>query len=443
MRFLPPGLAKAAVLGCSIWAALVGRVAADPIPEGWRGKDVAPVGYSDLGGRAAFKLAIKRTADGRWYLFAASLTDPGWHILDVTRPEQPTYVRFVEGPAGFRTTQVSVHGDLLVTGLGAPLDPDVRAGVKPFVPGVVDGGALFWDVSDPANPRQVSAWRGMGRATHRNSYPGGRYAYLSASERRWTNNFLLILDVRDPKAPREAGRWWGLGQRKGEPRQARVPGFHGPANLSPDGRMLTLGYYPWLLNLDVTDPARPREIGKLQFVPPFSDFGAQALHTALPLWDRGLVFVSGEQRPEGCASASTSFAALVDNKDPAAPRLLSILPAPRPPPGASYASFCDKPGRFGPHNVSQEIHSPDVQQPGRFLPVTYFNAGLRIFDIADASAPQEVGWFLPPAPRVRRSPSPRILGAMAEDVLVDARGYLYLSDAQWGVFVLKHTPDVP
>ena len=77
------------------------------------------------------------------------------------------------------------------------------------------------------------------------------------------------------------------------------------------------------------------------------------------------------------------------------PRLVSYYPRPRPPEGAPYASFCAKGGRFGPHNVNAEIHSPDAQAPGELIFMTYFTAGLRVFDISDPNVPFETGWFLP------------------------------------------------
>jgi hypothetical protein len=40
---------------------------------------------------------------------------------------------------------------------------------------------------------------------------------------------------------------------------------------------------------------------------------------------------------------------------------------PVPPKGAPYKNFCEKGGRFGPHNVNQEIHLPDVEKPGNLI----------------------------------------------------------------------------
>jgi hypothetical protein len=107
------------------------------------------------------------------------------------------------------------------------------------------------------NPKQVSEWKTGATGTHRNSYPGGKYAYLSAGMPGYDTNILVILDVSDPAHPKEAGRWSMPGQKEGEPRGIGPQGFHGPAMISPDGKMASMGYPPALINLDITDIANP------------------------------------------------------------------------------------------------------------------------------------------------------------------------------------------
>ena len=87
----------------------------------------------------------------------------------------------------------------------------------------------------------------------------------------------------------------------------------------------------------------------------------------LPLWDRKLAYVSSEAQKDECQDDGLNFAGLVDNSNPAHPRLISIFPTPLPPKDAPYKDFCDKGGRFGPHNTSQEIHNPAIQQPGNLI----------------------------------------------------------------------------
>ena len=132
-------------------------------------------------------------------------------------------------------------------------------------------------------------------------------------------------------------------------------------------------------------------------------------------------------------------------RDTAKPRLLSLFPLPQPPEGEPYKNFCEKGGRFGPHNLNHEVHLPGVEKPGNLIYMTYFNAGLRIFNIKDPISPKESGWFIPPPPLKRYGPQPpNDLVQQSEDVLVDTRGYVYLDDKHWGLFILRYTgPDQP
>jgi hypothetical protein len=66
--------------------------------------------------------------------------------------------------------------------------------------------------------------------------------------------------------------------------------------------------------------------------------------------------------------------AMVDINDPAKPKLASIFPTPAPPPDAPYTDFCEKGGRFGPHNTNILQQSPDVEKQADLIYLTYFNA---------------------------------------------------------------------
>ena len=409
-----------------------GAAFADQIPSGWQAENMQPIGFSGLNGHpGAFKLAIKQV-NGHWYLYMGHSFDEGWSILDVTNPRDPKYVKFIpfHGPKDVLTSQVSLHGDILITAVNSATErPDMGA------------AALIWDISDPTNPKQVSQWIAGPRGSHRDSYPGGKYADLAASVPGFRWYILQILDISDPAHPKEVGRWWQPGSKDSDPEPQTAIGFHGPANVSPDGKMISMGFTPDVVNLDISDIAHPKLIGRLQMTPPFASVGPQSIHTVLPLWDRKLLFASSEAMASGCDTDALSFAALIDNKDPSKPRLISMFPVPRPAKNAPYKDFCDKGGRFGPHNVSQEIHSPDVAKPGNIMYVTYFNAGLRAFDISDAHLPTEVGWFIPP----ELSGAPARTGPHAspinwtEDVLVDTRGNIYITDDKWGVWILRDT----
>jgi hypothetical protein len=200
-----------------------------------------------------------------------------------------------------------------------------------------------------------------------------------------------------------------------------------------------MGFTPDIVNIDISDVAHPKLIGRLTMTPPFMYAGNQSVHTVLPLWDRKILYASSEASEWGCDKTAMNWAAFIDNKDPAKPRLMSLFPPPRPPKDAPYKDFCDKGGRFGPHNTVMEQHNPDVHRQDNMMYVTWFNAGLRAFDVSDPYLPTETGWFLP----AERADAKEQTGPHAapnnwmEDVTEDSRGYIYADDDKWGIWILR------
>jgi hypothetical protein len=424
--------------------------------------NVEAIGYCDLDGRPAFKMSI-REANGRWYLYAGHFWHSGWSILDVTDAASPRVARFVAGPDNTFTLQMTLSGDTMVTALEkifATFGGDPNA---PFSEGV-----LIWDIADPVDPKPLSHWRTGGTGTHRNLYAGGRYAHLAAGMPGFKGNIYVILDISDRAQPREAGRWWVEGQKDGE---ARAPdadarpirskkyrltstcrcgclGFcarddidvslHGPPYVTG-----SLAYLPYgaagMIVLDISDVTQPREIGRLSFSPPFhSPFG---VHSVLPIPERRIAFVNSEDISYGNGPAH--HASIVDIADPSDPWLLSLLPEPIPPPGAPYADFSTRGGWCGPHNINHHQYHPDVEKQGALFYIAHFNAGLRIYDVSNTRLPREVGFFLPPEPKRRYGPMPEgALVLQSEDVIVDRRGFIYVSDKNQGIWILRYTGEV-
>ena len=389
-----------------------------------------PIGYSDLDGRGgAFKMAI-REVKGRWYLYMGHLWHRGWSIVDVTDPANPKVAKFVPGPDNTWTIQMTLHDNIMITALQ---EISKEWGGDPSKPN--EEGVFIWDISDPVNPKRLFHWKTGATGTHRNIYPGGRYAYLSASKPGYRGRILVILDVSDPRKPKEAGSWWLPGQHEaGGETPALDSSPHGPPVV--EGNTLYLGYGPGVVILDIADISKPKLVGRLNLSPPFKS----GVHGVMPIPGEALLFANSEGIAETCEGEPLNHATLIDIKDPSKPRLVSVFPLPMPPKDAPYTSFCDKGGRFGPHNFNNEYHLPDVEKQGDLVYLTYFNAGLRIFDIKDPRQPKEVGWFIPPTPSKRIGPQPTTkLVTQTEDVLVDRRGNIYITDKQWGLFVLRYT----
>ena len=164
-----------------------------------------------------------------------------------------------------------------------------------------------------------------------------------------------------------------------------------------------------------------------------------AMHTVIPLAERGLAVVNTEAIAEE-SDEPYNFAGIVDVSDASAPRLISMLPPPVPHEGAPYPNFQKRGGRFGPHNQHHHQNNPHLFVSDEVVYLTWFNAGLRIYDIRDPYVPREVGWFLPDDPAERRGLLPRTaLVTQSEDVLVDARGYAYVTDKNLGLHIVRFT----
>ncbi|MDP2710454.1 MAG: hypothetical protein Q8O56_04485 [Solirubrobacteraceae bacterium] len=407
------------------------------------------VGYHDLDGRPGFKLALHESG-GRYYLYVAALWDSGWSILDVTDPQRPQLVRWLAGPANTWTIQVQVADGLMVTSLehipggwGGDADPPPEEGL------------LIWDLSDPADPQRIGHWRSGLSGTHRNFYGGGRYIHATTTQPGFDGHIYGVVDIEDPTAPRLVGRWWMPGQHvaagetygpvdeargtKGAPYES-APGARLPA-LSLHGGPYPAGeriYAPWmrggLVILDGSDPADPRLVSRLAVHPPLGS--TIALHTAVPLLDRGIVVINSEALNERCAEP-LNFAGIVDVSDEQDPILISLFPLPEVPAGYPHAGFCEKGGRFGPHNQHQPQGQPQLRPVGDFIYLTYFNAGLQVYDISDPRRPRIAGYYIPEDPPQRRGALPTELVTQVEDVLVDDRGFAYITEKNSGVRILR------
>jgi hypothetical protein len=407
------------------------------------------VGYDDLDGHSGFKLAMQEV-DGRFYLYVAPLWEPGLNIVDVTDPANPRYVRFVDGPPGTWTLQVQAAEGKLVMNM-EPIPKGWGTPSETF-----EEGISIWDASDPELPKLLGKWSPGATGTHRNYYDGGQYVHVATTLPGFNGHLYGAVDITDPANPHLAGRWWFPGQATGEgeepaPNVAAAMSSGRPAagmhtsSISLHGGPYVennRAYCPWMragfVTLDVSSPADPQLVSVLPVYPPLGS--SIAVHTALPLPDRQLVVINSEALNERCQEP-VNFAGIVDMSNERDPVLISLFPVPTPPPGYPAPSFCRKGGRFGPHNQHQPQHQACLQPVGDYIHLTYFNAGLQVFDISDPYAPRIAGYYIPDDPKTRRGPLPTDLVTQSEDVLVDRRGYAYMTDKNAGVTILRFRPD--
>jgi len=395
------------------------------------------VAHSDQGGRPdGVQIMVHRG-----YAYIGHMFSGGFSVLDVRDPQTPKPVTYVAAPANTWNIHLQTHGDLLLVvnalsmfSLAAFADEKTYYG-KSLAETVADVGIEFtaglrvFDISQPERPREIGFMPVDGFGLHRIWYVGGRYAYVSAFLRGFTDYIFLTIDPPDPAHPREVGRWWlpGMWQAGGETptwEKSRRFGLH-HAIVAND-----IAYGAWrdggLTLLDVADPAQPKLLAHRNWCPPFGG----GTHTSLPLPDRGLAIVADEGIADNCADG-IKYTWVVDVREPRNPVTIATFPTP------SDDDYCAKGSHFGPHNLHE--NRPDSFRSSQLSFATYQNAGVRVFDIRNAFAPREIAAYVPPPPQTMvdvRPDRPRVVQTC--DVFVDENALMYLTDYNAGLYILEY-----
>ena len=352
--------------------------------------------------------------------------------VDVTDPRHPEVVVQTELPhANVRSNSLDIVGDTMVVAYQTK-DP----GLKP-------AGFDIFDISTPETPRLVSHFDASGphsRGVHALWFVDGETVHMAAGAADFTpthpndDQFYRIVDVRKPSRPTEVGRWWYPGTRQGDsapppPRMAPEfdTGFRAHnTNVFPQRpERAYIGYIDGgAVILDIADQANPKLITNWRYSPPFNGF----CHTVLPLFERGLLIVSDEcVRDDG--KDWPKLVRMVDARVET-----NLVPISTFPP-APYATFAHRGGRSGAHNLHENLPVPASWKSEQIIVGTFFNQGVRAYDISDPYQPQEVAYFVPGAPRM--SPSGAV---QLNDVYVDDRRIVYTVDRYvGGLYILEMT----
>lgn len=362
------------------------------------------LGHHDLAGSGDAMQVLRH--EQALYVGHHGPSGQGTSILDVTDPSAPRLVSQWPAPPGTHTHKVQVADDLLL----------VNHEWYPFRgPGGGSTGLAIYRLDDPFHPRQVGFWESGGRGVHRIVYTGGRFAYVSATPDGFEDRIWVVLDLSDPTQPFEVGRWWWPGQWVGGGEQPSWPSGRRYAahHALLDGDLAYLGYDDAnLVVLDVSDPRQPHQVGALTWE-------GGSTHTCLPLPGRRLVVATDEQVTAGI-EAPLRTVRVIDVADPARPAVIGVVPVPD--------RGLARPGaRFGAHNLHENRPGSYVSE--RLVFVTFFSAGLRVYDLSEPTLPVEVAHFVPEA----ASGQP---AAQSNDVFVDCESLIYLTDRVGGGVVI-------
>jgi hypothetical protein len=285
-------------------------------------------------------------------------------------------------------------------------------------------GIRTYDVTDPTKPNMLQEYSTgeKGNGTHHNFYDGGKYAYLDCgwdetlrleNHQRPYSNALMIVDLSDPAKVQEVSRWWVPGQKLGEEEEYKKyrfagdkiswTGNHGaltvPKRVEDGG---TIGYGGFgafgFYAMDLRDIKDPKPYGHMQYE--FDTFGTIPFHTCYPVIADAAhpqlmnKVVAVHEALEADCRENYHTPYMVDVKDPKNPKIIGFFPRPAAPPDAPYTDFCFARGRFGSHNTQCWL-APGTSNPS-IVVIAWFNAGVRVFDISNPTAPKEIAWFVPP-----------------------------------------------
>ena len=381
-----------------------------PLPRPLEAHGLELVGHTDLEGTGD-GMQIMRSGD---VLYVGHMGDfgVGTSVVDISDVARPRVARQIPVPKGTHSHKVQLANGLLIA----------NHEQYPYRVGVPEStGLLVYDVRrDAYEPDLIGFLSIDGLGVHRIWWDGGRYAYASARERGFDARILIVVDLSEPRQPRLVSRWWWPGQREGD--RERLPKGHdvGAHHVIVRGDRAYGGYFD--AGVVIYEVRRDGSLNLLSSVS-WAGGGHPHTHTALPLGDRKLLVVTDEAIEPDCEGAPKDVH-LVDISDERRPRELTRFPVPR-------GDYCERGLRFGPHNVHE--NRTGTFQSDRIVFVTYFNAGLRVYDAGDPEAVREIAHYVP-------EPPPGQPAIQFNDVLVSADGLIFVTDrVRGGLYILRGT----
>ena len=354
----------------------------------------------------------------------------GTSILDVSDPRKPKLLSQLNVDlADSHSHKARVAGDLLIVnveqnmGKGGRKEADGSSQKNSYG----EGGFKIYDVSNREKPKLITHHRTHGRGVHRFDMDE-RYAYISTEMEGYVGNILVIYDIRDPAKPLEVSRWWLPGQHVAG---GETPTWQGRRNRLHHalrfGDELWAGcWHGGVAVIDVSNIRKPRTLGAYNYHPPFPEPSHTFMPVPKPIGGKRIALAIDEEdhahsaeeveRRKGRPHACLWVFDVTNLKEI---RPLSIFEVSELDSPWSRTA----PGRFGAHQFQEHMD-------GTLVCCTWFSGGLRIVDVADPSAPQEVGHFIPEPAAGRTCPQ-------SNDVDVDKNGLIYLGDRYAGFDILE------
>jgi hypothetical protein len=372
--------------------------------------------------------------------------------------------------------------------------------------GSVNESHQIWDVTDPAAPKFVVTVKGGLSNTHKSWWECDTgIAYLVAGSKKdgWqqsgSTQHLYIYDLSNPYSPQFIRQFGLVGQQPSANVATAQPcatapgpncyegttnppaGIHGPISM---GTQVNRVYMPYGVgglgviqiddrlklvngcnlngpggnpNASPTCANNPTQADLLwpqvSWITMNPENGG---HSSMPIFNvpipeeqsnfvngqpqsKSLLIVTSEGTANNCFGQAPHDAWILDISNEATPWPMATLSVPQFP-----GDFCGKGARFGAHAVTEAIYAPYY---GKIVSISWFNAGVRIWDIRDPKNPKPIAYYIQAPDGNTASSCSTINGTtncfnatMNDYVEYDDRGYIYAADrAGTGVTILSLT----
>ena len=373
-RSVLKGLGVAGALGC------LGTVSGRP-----RNRDADDLRvFSEQAADNAMEVVTQKT-------HAYVATGDGMAIVDWRNPNRPELVADIEASA---PDEIGGDDD---GGVGGVLDVKVDGDIA--VMSHDDGtGITTVDVSDPANPEELAFYQNRDADGVHNSYLSGDTVYMTISADRVTddgirffgNTGVEIVDVSDPANPTHAATWY-LYEELPDYANAGINPNHDL--YEQDGLLYNAFWDAGIVVLDVSDPSSPEFVTQFgaaergdEVIPPVGDpdfefpidryyAGEGNAHYVQPSPDGDYTFVGDEKFPADDVTSEYGGIRIFDTSD---------------------LDDVEQVGYIAPPDVDVGLrtsHNFDVT--ANRLHTSWYNGGVRVFDITDPSDPTELYTYNP------------------------------------------------
>jgi hypothetical protein len=426
----------------------------------------------------------------------------GTSVIDVTDVKHTKYLFHIPGPP----SAVGNAGAQMVRVCSGNVLPHGEKGkwymLRAYGNVGPDEAHQIWDVTDPVKPTLLTTIVSGLSNTHKNWWEcdtGIAYLVAGSKSDGWHQSgsaqHIQIYDLSDPKKPIYIRDFGLVGQQPNadiatakncaaapgpnchEGTKNPPGGVHGPISMGPQVNRI---YLPYGVGQDgvvqivdrqklLTGCSVPTASPNCAKSPTQADLlypqvGVIAMnpenggHSSVPVLGvpmpeqqanfadgmpqrKNLLIVSSEDTANNCFGQQPHDAWVLDITNESTPWPMATLNVPQDP-----GDFCNKGARFGAHAVTEAIYPPYY---GKIIGASWFNAGVRIWDIRDPKNPRPIAYYIQ-APNENTIASCATINGVAhcqnatmnDYVEFDDRGYVYAVDrAGSGVTILSLTGD--